>query len=101
MGDKIGNLPTDTKSSMNKSDMNIISNLFKNDNSSDSIESKSTDKNGPNKFKDSIIGGILFVILSSQIVDKTIRSFGCHEALILGVKFLLFIVIYFITKNRV
>ena len=92
MGDPIEKLPTDTNSSPSKSDMDIISNLFKN---------KEVAGKVAYEFKDSIIGGILFLVLSSPMSDKIIRSSGCeNEFYIWGIKFLLFVIIFYILKNR-
>ena len=104
MGDPINKLPTDTKSSINKSDMTIISNLFKNDsvnNSNNSNNSPPNDKEEASPFKDSVLGGVLFVVLSLPIVDKAIKSFLSHnDFIILGIKFLLFVILFFIMKKR-
>ena len=93
MGDKIDKLPTDTTSSPSKSDMDIISNLFKNKEIAEKVAYE---------FKDSIIGGILFLALSSPMADNIIRSsFGCqNEFYIWGIKFLLFVIIFYVMKNR-
>lgn len=92
MGDRIEKLPTDTASpSPSKSDMDIITNLFK---------SGSAGKVAY-EFKDSIIGGTLFLMLSSPMSTNIIRSAGCHnEFYIWGIKFLLFVIMFFILKSR-
>jgi len=92
MGDKIDKLPTDGNSSPSKSDMDIISNLFKNKEAAGKVAYE---------FKDSVTGGILFLVLSSPMADKIIRSSGCgNEFYIWGIKFLLFVIIFYILKNR-
>lgn len=91
-GDSIDKLPTDTTTSPSKSDMDIISNLFRN---------KEVAGKVVYEFKDSIIGGVLFLALSSPMADKIIRSSGCHnEFYIWGIKFLLFVIIFYVMKNR-
>lgn len=92
MGDKIDKLPTDTNSAPSKSDMDIISNLFKNKEIAGKVAYE---------FKDSVVGGILFLALSSPMADKIIRSSGCeNEFYIWGIKFLLFVIVFYILKNR-
>jgi hypothetical protein len=91
MGDDIDRLPNDPNSQVNSEDLEIITNIFLN---------KKTKKIA-HEFKDSIIGGILFVILANPNIDKIINKAGCTSSIILWtIKFILFIILFYILKNR-
>ena len=96
MGDKIDNLPIDSTSSSPKSDIDIILNVFKPTEGGGGEPSKVV-----HEFKSSIIGGTLFLILSSPIVDKIIRSAGfSNDMYVWFTKFLVFVILFYILKNR-
>lgn len=101
-GDSIDKLPTDATSSPSKSDMNIIFNLFKNKDADENVEVSGVSgvKSGY-EFKGSVSGGILFLILSSPMVDNIIRYSGIQNVFyIWGIKFLLFVIIFYIMNKR-
>jgi hypothetical protein len=91
MGDKIDKLPIDNTSITTNSDLEMIGALFQN---------KEQIKKISFEFKDSIIGGILFIILSSHQFDKLIRSSCKNELYIMCVKLLTFLILFYILKNR-
>jgi len=91
MGDRIDILPTDETTIPSKSDIDILSSLFK----------KEEVKKVAHEFKHSVIGGVLFLLLSSPMSDKLLQSAGVQNPLYgWGIKFLLFIVLFYILKNR-
>jgi hypothetical protein len=93
MGDKLSDLPITENAPVPKSDLEMVDALFKNRTQTNKVAYE---------FKDSIIGGILFLVLSSSPIDKAIRGAGCHsEVGVLVVKFLMFIILFFIVKNSV
>lgn len=91
MGDKIDKLPTDDTNTPAKHDMIMVSSLFQDTKQTSKVEYE---------FKDYIIGGILFVILSSQLFDKFIKSCGCNGIYTLGIKLVCFIILFYILKKR-
>lgn len=92
MGDRIDKLPTDDTTTVSKSDIDMIGALFQNKEQTSKLT---------NEFKDPIIGGLLFVVLSSHPIDKLIRSTGCtNEVYVWSIKLLTFIILFYILKNR-
>ncbi len=92
MGDFIQNLPTDSvKPSPEESQ--IINTLF---NNPEKI------KNVCVEFKDSIFVGILFLIFTLNYVDKFIKSIfkqAENPYILLGIKTICIMVIYYLAKN--
>lgn len=92
MGDKIDKLPIDNTASSSKSDIEMIGALF---------QSKETVTKVTYEFKDAIVGGVLFAILSSSLFDNMIRSSGCgNNTYVWAIKILVFIILFYILKNR-
>ena len=92
MGDKIDKLPIDDTALTTNSDIEMIGALFQNKEQVSKISSE---------FKDPVIGGTLFIIISSHPFDRIVRSTGCNNELyILLIKLLCFIVLFYILKNR-
>lgn len=92
MGDKIDKLPTDNTAITTNSDLEMIGALFQNKDQVNKISYE---------FKDPVIGGVLFLVLSSHPFDKIIRSTGCtNEIYIMAVKLLFFLILFYILKNR-
>ena len=93
MADPIVQLPTDN-SLPNKEELTIVNTLFKNSNTVETIV---------NEMKDSIIAGILFIILSLPQVDEFIKSLlaftNNSQILLTLVKALIFIILFYFIKN--
>ena len=94
MADPIVQLPTDN-TQPNQEELTIVNSLFKKH--SNTIETVA------NEMKDSIIAGILFIVLSLPQVDELIKSlltFTNSSPIILTiVKALIFIVLFYFIKN--
>jgi hypothetical protein len=94
MADPIVQLPTDN-TQPNQDELTIVNSLFKKH--SNTIETVA------NEMKDSIITGILFIVLSLPQVDELIKSlltFTNNSPIILTiVKALIFIVLFYFIKN--
>jgi hypothetical protein len=94
MADPIVQLPTDN-TKPNQDELTIVNSLFKKH--SNTIETVA------NEMKDSIIAGILFIVLSLPQVDELIKSllaFTNNSPIILTiVKALIFIVLFYFIKN--
>ena len=94
MADPIIQLPTDNIQP-NQEELTIVNSLFKKH--SNIIETVA------NEMKDSIIAGILFIVLSLPQVDEFIKSlltFTNNSPIILTiVKALIFIVLFYFIKN--
>lgn len=94
MADPIVQLPTDN-TQPNQDELTIVNSLFKKH--SNTIETVA------NEMKDSIIAGILFIVLSLPQVDELIKSlltFTNNSPIILTiVKALIFIVLFYFIKN--
>lgn len=94
MADPIVQLPTDN-TQPNQEELTIVNSLFKKH--SNTIETVA------NELKDSIIAGILFIVLSLPQVDELIKSlltFTNNSPIILTiVKALIFIVLFYFIKN--
>ena len=67
MGDKIKDLPLDLNFTPSTSDVTIISTLFKKTEGEDV-------KKGSYEFKDSVIGGVLFLVLSFPMTSSIIKK---------------------------
>lgn len=92
MGDNLKDLPTDKSSNPPREDIDIILNLFKN-------KEAMTKVTGELRY--SIYGGILFLILSSSILDNLIISAGCSNKIyIMSIKLILFVVLFYIISKR-
>ncbi len=90
MGDSIDKLPIDPTTNYSNSDIEMVNALFKNKVAVNKIALE---------FKGSVIGGILFVILSLPYSDKIIKSMGCNNDIMLVViKFILFVILFYITQ---
>ena len=92
MGDRIDNLPTDDTTQSSKSDIEMMSTLFKN---------KEQVSKVTNELKDTIIAAVLFTILSIKCVDKIIKSTGIQSDIyVFGIKLVIFMFLFYILKNR-
>lgn len=92
MGDKIDNLPVDDSALTTNSDIEMIGSLFQNKEQMNRLT---------NEFKEPIIGAILFAVLSSKYFDTLIRTTGCiNELYIWGIKLIIFMIAFYILKNR-
>jgi len=94
MSDLIQNLPTDD-SMVNSNELHIINNLFTNE--ADNINKILLE------MRESILGGVLFGLLSLPQVDSIIQKFvpisRNSPTILLCIKILLFIFIFYILKN--
>jgi hypothetical protein len=91
--DSIESLPTD-KNALSHSEMQIMDTLFQKKALFDTIL---------NATKEVLIAGILFIILSLPQVDEQIKKFvpstNTSPYILLGVKCLIFMVLFFVVKN--
>jgi len=94
MADPIIQLPTDN-SLPNKEELTIVNTIFK--------KHSNTISTVVNEMKDSIIAGIIFIILSLPQVDEFIKSlvtFTNNSPILLTlVKALIFIILFYFIKN--
>ena len=95
MPDSIDMLPTD-ESTPNHTEIKIIDAIFKQEN-------KSTMTRILESLREIFLAGIVFVIFSLNFVDETIKSFipstQNSTMIFLGIKALLFMIVYFFAKN--
>jgi hypothetical protein len=94
MADPIAQLPTDN-SKPNHDELTVVNTLFKNH--------KNTIETVANEMKDSVIAGILFIILSLPQVDDFIKSlltFTNNSPILLTlIKALIFVLLFYLIKN--
>ena len=95
-GDKISTLPTNNNDKLQEQEQHLLDLILE-----DKKEQIKEVKQVSLAFKESILGGLLFLILSHPLFDKIIRSTGCNSELtILLLKFVIFTVLYFILQNK-
>jgi len=94
MADEINRLPVD-ESVVTHNEASIIETLFK--------DNKKTVKSVFQEMKESVVAGILFIILNLPPVDRLISliipSVGNSFYILLVIKAILFIIILYIVKN--
>ena len=95
-GDKISTLPTNDNEKIQEQDKELLDILLE-----DKKEQVKEVKKVSLVFKESILGGILFLLLSHSAFDKIVRMTGCKSELtVLLLKFAIFVVLYFILQNK-
>lgn len=95
-GDKISALPTNDNEKIKDDDQYLLDILLE-----DKKEQIKEVKKISFVFKDAILGGILFLLLSHSFFDNIVRMSGCKSELtILILKFVIFVVLYFILQNK-
>ncbi len=93
MGDEIAQLPTAPQtSSVDQNDIDTINALFKNKEQANKVAWE---------FKDALLGGVLFLVIANPLMTNAIYAAGCkNELMMWTVKFLIFIIAFYILKNR-
>lgn len=95
-GDKISTLPTNDNEKLQDQDQHLLDILLE-----DKKEQIKEVKIVSGAFKEAILGGLLFLILSHSAFDNIVRMSGCKSELtILILKFAIFVVLYFILQNK-
>lgn len=95
-GDKISALPTNDNEKIKEDDQYLLDILLE-----DKKEQIKEVKKISFVFKDAILGGILFLLLSHSFFDNIVRMSGCKSELtILILKFVIFVILYFILQNK-
>ena len=91
-GDKIRDLPVDNPDHKSRpEDLELVSTLFRNKEHTSTLFKE---------FKDSLIGGLLFIILSLKVTDKFLEGFCENTITRYIVKFCIFVILFYIIKNR-
>jgi hypothetical protein len=104
-GDKISTLPVNDNDKLPDQDQHLLDIL---------LEDKKDGKNGKElpqdikdvkkvsvAFKEAILGGLLFLLLSHSSFDNLVRLSGCKsEFTVLLLKFAIFVILYFILQNK-
>lgn len=93
-GDTIATLPV-TNDKVNDDDEELLDLLLE-----DKKEQVKQSKKVAIAFKESLLGGVLFLLLSNSYVDNFIRSKIQNELYVLLAKFGVFVVLFFIVQNR-
>lgn len=95
-GDKISTLPTNDNENLEENEQYLLDILLE-----DKKEQVKEVKKVSYLFKESILGGVLFIILSHSVFDNIVRLSGCKsESTVLLLKFVIFVVLYFILQNK-
>ncbi len=95
-GDKISSLPTNDNDKLEDSEQHLLDVLLQ-----DKKEQIRDIKKVSYAFKEAILGGLLFLLLSHSVFDNAVRLCGCKSELsVLLLKFFIFVVIYFILQNK-
>jgi len=95
-GDNINTLPVNDNEKLHNTDEELLDVLL----GDDKKEKIKDIKKVSYIFKDSLLGGILFLILSQSYFDKLIRTFCNTEMSVLLFKFIIFVVLFFILQNK-
>ena len=95
-GDKISALPTNENEKLQEPEQHLLDILLQ-----DKKEDIKEIKNVSFAFKEAILGGLLFLLLSHSSFDNIVRMSGCKSELtVLLVKFAIFVILYFILQNK-
>lgn len=95
-GDKISTLPTNDSDKLQEPEQHLLDILLQ-----DKKEDIKEIKNVSFAFKEAVLGGLLFLLLSHSSFDNIVRMSGCKSELtVLIVKFAIFVVLYFILQNK-
>jgi|LauGreDrversion4_2_1035121.scaffolds.fasta_scaffold27007_6 hypothetical protein len=95
-GDKISTLPTNENEKLQEPEQHLLDILLQ-----DKKEDIKEIKNVSFAFKEAILGGLLFLLLSHSSFDNIVRMSGCKSELtVLIVKFAIFVTLYFILQNK-
>jgi|UniRef100_A0A6C0I4W7 hypothetical protein len=95
-GDKISTLPTNENEKLQEPEQHLLDILLQ-----DKKEDIKEIKNVSFAFKEAILGGLLFLLLSHSSFDNIVRMSGCKSELtVLLVKFAIFVILYFILQNK-
>lgn len=95
-GDKINSLPIDNNDRLPEQEQQLLDLLLE-----DKKEQIKEAKTVSLVFKESILGGLLFLVLSHSAFDKLVRITGCKSELtVLLLKFAIFVVLFFVLQNK-
>jgi hypothetical protein len=95
-GDKLITLPVNNSEKINEQDEQLLNLLLE-----DKKEQIKEAKKISFVFKESILGGLLFLALSHPFFDNLVRLTGCKSELtILFMKFAVFVILFFILQNK-
>lgn len=95
-GDKISSLPTNDNEKIEEPEQHLLDILLQ-----DKKEQIKDIKKVSFVFKEAILGGLLFLLLSHSVFDNAVRMCGCKSELsVLLLKFFIFVVIYVILQNK-
>jgi hypothetical protein len=95
-GDKISTLPVNDNEKLQDQDQNLLDILLE-----DKKDQVKDVKKVTMVFKDAILAGLLFLLLSHSSFDNLVRMSGCKSELsILFVKFAIFVVVFIILQNK-
>jgi uncharacterized membrane protein len=95
-GDKIASLPINENEKLPEHDQQLLDILLE-----DKKEQVKEVKKVSMVFKESILAGLLFLVLSHPFFDSLVRKCGCKsEITVLLLKFAVFVVIFFILQNK-
>lgn len=95
-GDKLSSLPTNDNEKLQEQEQHLLDILL--DDKKQPIEDA---KKVSYVFKEAILGGLLFLLLSHSAFDGLVRMSGCKSELtVLMLKFAVFVVIFFILQNK-
>ena len=109
-GDKISTLPVNDNEKIQDQEQHLLDILLEDNNTKGDKDSKDGKniksdikdvKNVSLAFKEAILGGLLFLLLSHSAFDNLVRMSGCKsEMTVLLLKFSVFVVLYFILQNK-
>jgi len=95
-GDKISTLPTNDNEKLQEQEQHLLDVLLE-----DKKEQVKDVKKVSYVFKEAILAGLLFLVLSHSSFDNIVRLSGCKSELtVLLLKFSIFVVLYFILQNK-
>jgi len=95
-GDKINSLPINDNEKIDEKDEQLLNILL-----DDKKEQIKEAKKISFVFKESVLGGLLFLVLSHPFFDNLVRLTGCKSELtILFMKFTVFVILFFILQNK-
>lgn len=107
-GDKISTLPVNDNEKIQDQEQHLLDILLEDNNSkggnrdNKNLPKEIKDvKNVSLAFKEAILGGLLFLLLSHSAFDNLVRLSGCKSELtVLLLKFAVFVILYFILQNK-